>query len=63
MEDLKNRASPGLEKGKHTVSTEKKGKQVVVNNNGGGTERNLHGVKCPRGGERGGIGEKDRSDE
>lgn len=35
MEDLKNRASPGLEKGKHTVGTEKKGKQVVVNNNGG----------------------------
>lgn len=53
MEDLKNRASPGLEKGKHTVSTEKKGKQVVVNNNGGGGEyrRNLHGGKCPKGGE------------
>lgn len=37
MEGLRNKVSPGLEKGKHTVSTEKKekGKQVVVNNNGG----------------------------
>ena len=41
MEDLKNRASPGLEKGKHTVSTEKKGKQVVVNNNGGGVQKEI----------------------
>lgn len=42
MENLKNRASPGLEKGKHTVGTEKKGKQVVVNNNArGGAQKEI----------------------
>lgn len=62
MEGVRNKASPGLEKGKRTVNAEKKGKQVVVNNHGDGdtgrAERDLGGGESQKGGERGGREER-----